>query len=136
MLALGAAFITDKSEDYTQLHELVIFINEIHADIKKSIAKLVKQALHKLLQKATVIVTASSIATKSEFTFSRHTYCLLLDELHRFNDVDAIEIFSLYWNVSIRFMIGDSNQLPHMTFGPDELNPFQKQAQLPAFNRF
>ncbi|KAH3963497.1 hypothetical protein HBI25_197060 [Parastagonospora nodorum] len=100
----------------------------MNADTKKSIVKVVNQALRKLLRKATAIVTTASIAARPDFVSFRQTHSLLVDELGRFNDVHAIQVFSLSWNVSIRFLIGDPNQLPHMTFGPHELNPFQKQA--------
>ncbi|KAH4916544.1 hypothetical protein HBH69_169210 [Parastagonospora nodorum] len=107
----------------------------MNADTKKSIVKVVNQALRKLLRKVTAIVTTASTAARPDFVSFRHTHSLLVDELGRFNDVHAIQVFSLSWNVSIRFLIGDPDQLPPMTFGPDELNPFQKQAQLSKLTR-
>jgi hypothetical protein len=109
--------------------------NRMDAHALEKVEQVVKQVMRKLLQKVAVICTTVSIATRADFAVFRQTHCLVVDELGRANDADAMGFFSLYWSASVRFLIGDPNQLKPMAFGPARENPFQKQIQLSLLTR-
>ncbi|KAE8851918.1 hypothetical protein PTNB73_00937 [Pyrenophora teres f. teres] len=102
---------------------------------RKDVKAAFRIGYHIVIERAAVVCTTLSVATKSSFQIYRKANAVTFEEAGRGTDLDVTALLSTHWACDLITLVGDWRQLGFTPYGPALDNPFQSQLTVSSFAR-
>ncbi|CAA9958805.1 hypothetical protein PTMSG1_02340 [Pyrenophora teres f. maculata] len=128
--------IATKLRDIPKVHRDITTEDKMSDQSYKDVKAAFRIGYHIVIEKAAVVCTTLSVATKSSFQIYRKANAVTFEAAGRGTDLDVTALLSTHWACDPITLVGDWRQLGFTTYEPVLDNPFQSQLTVSPFARF